>query len=104
MFKSSASGVSDFTVIIWQYAMGVSQADLLKVVTLYSHQYQQNFCYSMNVVKCVQSLLEDSYRSIDRLGEFSPTSMGRFNPVLEEELGAKAIQGKGYLPGSTEKT
>ena len=26
------------------------------------------------------------------------------NPVLEEELGAKAIQGKGYLPGSTEKT
>ena len=25
------------------------------------------------------------------------------NPVLEEELGAKAIQGKGYLPGSEEK-
>ena len=25
------------------------------------------------------------------------------NPVLEEELGAKAIQGKGYLPGSNEK-
>ena len=24
------------------------------------------------------------------------------NPVLEEELGAKAIQGKGYLPGSDE--
>ncbi len=26
------------------------------------------------------------------------------NPVLEDELGAKAIQGKGYLPGSDEKT
>ena len=26
------------------------------------------------------------------------------NPVLEEQLGAKAIQGKGYLPGSDEKT
>ena len=25
------------------------------------------------------------------------------NPILEEELGAKAIQGKGYLPGSDEK-
>ena len=25
------------------------------------------------------------------------------NPVLEEELGAKAIQGKGYLPGSGEE-
>ena len=25
------------------------------------------------------------------------------NPILEEELGAKAIQGKGYLPGSNEK-
>ena len=25
------------------------------------------------------------------------------NPVLEDELGAKAIQGKGYLPGSSEK-
>ena len=25
------------------------------------------------------------------------------NPVLEEELGAKAIQGKGYLPGVGEE-
>ena len=25
------------------------------------------------------------------------------NPVLEEELGAKAIQGKGYLPGAGEE-
>ena len=25
------------------------------------------------------------------------------NPILEDELGAKAIQGKGYLPGSDEK-
>ena len=25
------------------------------------------------------------------------------NPVLEEDLGAKAIQGKGYLPGSGEE-
>ena len=25
------------------------------------------------------------------------------NPVLEEELGAKAIQGKGYLPGNGEE-
>ena len=25
------------------------------------------------------------------------------NPILEKELGAKAIQGKGYLPGSNEK-
>ena len=25
------------------------------------------------------------------------------NPVLEEELGAKAIQGKGYLPGTSEE-
>jgi len=25
------------------------------------------------------------------------------NPVLEEELGAKAIQGKGYLPGASEE-
>ena len=25
------------------------------------------------------------------------------NPTLEKELGAKAIQGKGYLPGSDEK-
>ena len=25
------------------------------------------------------------------------------NPILEEELGAKAIQGKGYLPGASEE-
>ena len=25
------------------------------------------------------------------------------NPVLEDELGAKAIQGKGYLPGAGEE-
>ena len=25
------------------------------------------------------------------------------NPIFEEELGAKAIQGKGYLPGSSEE-
>ena len=25
------------------------------------------------------------------------------NPALEEDLGAKAIQGKGYLPGSGEE-
>ncbi len=25
------------------------------------------------------------------------------NPVLEDELGAKAIQGKGYLPGNGEE-
>ena len=25
------------------------------------------------------------------------------NPVLEDELGAKAIQGKGYLPGTGEE-
>ena len=25
------------------------------------------------------------------------------NPALEEDLGAKAIQGKGYLPGASEE-
>ena len=25
------------------------------------------------------------------------------NPIFEEELGAKAIQGKGYLPGASEE-
>ena len=43
--------------------------------------------------------LEDAERIVnERLSDFVSS-----NPDLEKKMGAKAIQGKGYLPGSEEK-
>ena len=42
--------------------------------------------------------LEDAEKIVnDKLSEFV-----RNNPDIEQKMGAKAIQGKGYLPGSEE--
>jgi hypothetical protein len=42
--------------------------------------------------------LEDAEKIVnDRLSNFVSS-----NPDIEQEMGAKAIQGKGYLPGSDE--
>ena len=42
--------------------------------------------------------LEDAEKIVnERLSEFVST-----NPEIEKKMGAKAIQGKGYLPGSEE--
>ena len=42
--------------------------------------------------------LEDAEKIVnDRLSDFVSS-----NPDIEQEMGAKAIQGKGYLPGSDE--
>ena len=44
--------------------------------------------------------LEDAEKIVnEKLAEFVSN-----NPDLEETMGAKAIQGKGYLPGSGEDT
>ena len=43
--------------------------------------------------------LEDAEKLVnDKLADFVSS-----NPDLEDKLGAKAIQGKGYLPGSGEE-
>ena len=43
--------------------------------------------------------LEDAEKLVNkRLADFVSS-----NPDLEDEMGAKAIQGKGYLPGSGEE-
>ena len=44
--------------------------------------------------------LEDAEKIVnERLSEFVST-----NPEIEKKMGAKAIQGKGYLPGSEENS
>ena len=44
--------------------------------------------------------LEDAENIVNKkLSDFVKT-----NPDMEQEMGAKAIQGKGYLPGSEEST
>ena len=56
------------------------------------------------VIDGVAELEADSIEDAEKIVNEKLADFVSNNPDLEEKMGAKAIQGKGYLPGSGENT
>ena len=55
------------------------------------------------VIDGIAEVEADSLEDAEKIVNEKLSDFVKNNPDIEQEMGAKAIQGKGYLPGSEEK-